>query len=91
MENCARYMAFIASLSALSPVSTGRLRYIDRRISAFFADLSDTIPIGEMQFDTVIARDVVVHVLDTNMLYSEVHRVLRRAAISLWAHRSSMG
>jgi hypothetical protein len=46
--------------------------HIDR-----FANLSEMIPCGDAEFDTVIATDVVAHVADFRRFYSEVFRTLR--------------
>lgn len=56
-----------------SAVARGRERGLDVRL----ADLEHRLPLPEAEFDGVILKDVLEHLLDPVTLVAEVHRVLR--------------
>jgi SAM-dependent methyltransferase len=67
------YRSYVSSVTCFDwDASLHRSPYVDK-----FVNLSETIPCDNMQFDTVIATDVVAHIFDCRRLYSEVHRILR--------------
>lgn len=47
----------------------------------FIADLNEALPIESESFDTILLSDVLNHIFNTHMLFSEMHRVLKKDGV----------